>query len=170
MFNLDKLEFNNIRETLAKYTQTFEGENLALSLEPSSRTMEVKSWLNETNECLQIRNIKGELPISQMDDVSFLIKSLKSSLSLSAKGLLEMSNILRTARELTEYIKDLEAPLPTIKDYFSMLYSNKDIENKISSCIISEDIIADNASQKLYSIRNSKKASNKLIVRRRNGK
>lgn len=158
MFNLDKLEFNNIRENLTKYTQTFEGENLALSLEPSSRTMEVKSWLNETNECLQIRNIKGELPISQMDDVSFLIKSLKSSLSLSAKGLLEMSNILRTARELTEYIKDLEAPLPTIKDYFSMLYSNKDIENKISSCIISEDIIADNASQKLYSIRNSKKS------------
>ena len=158
MFNLDKLEFNNIRENLAKYTQTFGGNNLALSLEPSSKTMEVKSWLNETNECLQIRNIKGELPISQMDDVSFLIKSLKSSLSLSAKGLLEMSNILRTARELAEYIKDLEAPLPTIKDYFSMLYSNKDIESKISSCIISEDTIADNASPKLYSIRNSKKA------------
>ena len=158
MFNLDKLEFNNIRETLAKYTQTFEGKNLALSLEPSSKTMEVKSWLNETNECLQVRNIKGELPISQIDDVSFLIKSLKSSLSLSSKGLLEMSNILRTSRELTEYIKDLETPLPTLKDYFSILYSNKDIENKISSCIISEDIIADNASQKLYSIRNSKKA------------
>lgn len=158
MFNLDKLEFNNIRENLTKYTQTFEGENLALSLEPSSRTMEVKSWLNETNECLQIRNIKGELPISQMDDVSFLIKSLKSSLSLSAKGLLEMNNILRTARELTEYIKDLETTLPTLKDYFSMLYSNKDIENKIRLCIISEDTIADNASQKLYSIRNSKKA------------
>lgn len=158
MFNLDKLEFNNIRENLTKYTQTFEGENLALSLEPSSRTMEVKSWLNETNECLQIRNIKGELPISQMDDVSFLIKSLKSSLSLSSKGLLEMCNILRTARELTEYIKDLEAPLHTLQDYFSMLYSNKDIENKISSCIISEDTIADNASPKLYSIRNSKKS------------
>lgn len=157
MFNLDKLEFNNIRENLAKYTQTFEGKNLAFSIEPSSKTMEVKSWINETNECLQVRNIKGELPISQIDDVSFLIKSLKSSLSLSAKGLLEMSNILRTARELTEYIKDLESPLPTLKDYFSMLYSNKDIENKISSCIISEDIIADNASQKLYSIRNSKK-------------
>ena len=158
MFNLDKLEFNNIRENLAKYTQTFGGNNLALSLEPSSRTMEVKSWLNETNECLQIRNIKGELPISQMDDVSFLIKSLKSSLSLSSKVLLEMCNILRTARELTEYIKDLEAPLPTLQDYFSMLYSNKDIESKISSCIISEDTIADNASPKLYSIRNSKKA------------
>ena len=158
MFNLDKLEFNNIRENLANYTQTNEGKNLALSLEPSSKTMEVKSWLNETNECLQIRNIKGELPISQIDDVSFLIKSLKSSLSLSAKGLLEMSNILRTARELTEYIKDLETPLPTLQDYFSMLYSNKDIENKISSRIISEDTIADNASSKLYSIRNSKKA------------
>ena len=78
MFNLDKLEFNNIRENLANYTQTNEGKNLALSLEPSSKTMEVKSWLNETNECLQIRNIKGELPISQIDDVSYLIKSLKS--------------------------------------------------------------------------------------------
>ena len=98
MFNLDKLEFNNIREKLASYTNTFEGKNLALNLEPSSKSMEVASWLNETDECMQTRNVKGELPISQINDVSFLIKSLKSNLSLTAKGLLEINNVLRIAR------------------------------------------------------------------------
>ena len=92
MFNLDKLEFNNIREKLASYTNTFEGKNLALNLEPSSKSMEVASWLNETDECMQTRNVKGELPISQINDVSFLIKSLKSNLSLTAKGLLEINS------------------------------------------------------------------------------
>ena len=158
MFNLDKLEFNNIREKLANYTCTFLGRQLALNLKPSSKSIEVKSWLSETNECLQARNVKGELPISSISDVSFLIKSLKSSLALTSKGLLEMHNILQISREVIEYFKDLEISLPSLEDLYSMLYTNKEIENRIKACIISEDMIADTASSKLYSIRNNKKA------------
>ena len=158
MFDIEKLEFNNIRENLSKFTHTFEGEKIAYMLEPSSKSMQVQSMLNETNECLKAINKKGELPISEINDVSLYIKSLKSSLSLSSKGLLEMCNILRTSREITEYFKDLEESLPSLEDYYSMLYINKDVENKIAKCIISEDEIADNASTKLFSIRNSKKS------------
>lgn len=158
MFDIEKLEFNSIRERLSKFTHTFEGKNLAYILEPSSKSMAVQSMLNETNECLKAINKKGELPISEINDVSLYIKSLKGSLSLSAKGLLEICNILRTSREITEYFKDLEESLPSLEDYYSMLYINKDVENKIAKCIISEDEISDNASQKLYSIRNSKKS------------
>lgn len=158
MFDIEKLEFNSIRERLSKFTHTFEGKKLAYILEPSSKSMEVQSMLNETNECLKATNIKGELPISEINDVSLYIKSLKGSLSLSTKGLLEMCNILRTSREITEYFKDLEESLPSLEDYYSMLYINKDVENKIAKCIISEDEISDNASTKLYSIRTSKKS------------
>ena len=158
MFNIEKLEFNSIRDHLSKFTHTFEGKKLACILEPSSKSMQVQSMLNETNECLKAINIKGELPISEINDVSLYIKNLKSSLSLSTKGLLEMCNILRTSREITEYFKDLEENLPSLEDYYSMLYINKDVENKIAKCVISEDEIADNASNKLYSIRNSKKS------------
>lgn len=158
MFDIEKLEFNSIREHLSRFTHTFEGKKLACILEPSSKSMQVQSMLNETNECLKAINKKGELPISEINDVSLYIKSLKGSLSLSTKGLLEMCNILRTSREITEYFKDLEESLPSLEDYYSMLYINKDVENKIAKCIISEDEISDNASQKLYSIRNSKKS------------
>lgn len=158
MFDIEKLEFNSIREHLSKFTHTFEGKKLAYILEPSSKSMELQALLNETNECLKAINKKGELPISEINDVSLYIKSLKGSLSLSAKGLLEICNILRTSREITEYFKDLEESLPSLEDYYSMLYINKDVENKIAKCIISEDEISDNASQKLYSIRNSKKS------------
>ena len=158
MFNIEKLEFNSIRENLSKFTHTFEGKKLASVLEPSSKSMAVQSMLNETNECLKAINVKGDLPVSEINDVSLYIKSLKSSLSLSAKGLLEMCNILRTSREITEYFKDLEESLPSLEDYYSMLYINKDVENKIAKCVISEDEIADNASTKLYSIRTSKKS------------
>ena len=158
MFDIEKLEFNSIREHLSRFTHTFEGKKLACVLETSSKSMQVQSMLNETNECLKAINIKGDLPISEINDVSLYIKNLKSSLSLSTKGLLEMCNILRTSREITEYFKDLEESLPSLEDYYSMLYINKDVENKIAKCIISEDEIADNASSKLYSIRNSKKS------------
>ena len=158
MFNIEKLEFNSIRDHLSKFTHTFEGKKLACILEPSSKSMQVQSMLNETNECLKAINIKGELPISEINDVSLYIKNLKSSLSLSSKGLLEICNILRTSREITEYFKDLEESLPSLEDYYSMLYINKDVENKIAKCVISEDEIADSASTKLCSIRTSKKS------------
>ena len=158
MFDIEKLEFNSIRESLAKNTHTFEGRKLALNLKPSSKSMEVQALLNETNECLKAINKKGELPVSEIGDISLYIKSLKSKLSLSAKGLLEICNILRTSREITEYFKDLEEDLPSLEDYYSMLYINKEVESKIRKCIISEDSISDNASSKLYSIRNSKKS------------
>ena len=58
MFNLDKLEFNNIRENLANYTKTYEGKKLALNLMPSSKSMAIKSNLNETDECLKVMNLR----------------------------------------------------------------------------------------------------------------
>ena len=158
MFDIEKLEFNSIRDHLSKFTHTFEGKKLAYSLEPSSKSMMVQAMLNETNECLKAINVKGDLPVSEINDVSLYIKNLKSSLSLSAKGLLEMCNILRISREITEYFKDIDESLSFLEDYYSMLYINKDVENKIAKCIISEEEIADNASSKLYSIRTSKKS------------
>lgn len=163
MFYIDKLEFNNIQEKLANYTYTIYGKNLALYLEPSSNSIEVSNMLEETNEALHATNLKGNFPLSEIQDVSIYIKRIESGHTLNAKGLLDMKNILRISRELLEYFKDLKSDdsvssFTLLSDYFSSLYSNKEIETKISNSIISEDIIADNASSKLMSIRRNKKS------------
>lgn len=164
MFYLDKLEFNNIKERLANFTYTIYGKELALNLEPSSSKIKVKGMLDETKEALHASNLKGNFPISEIVDVSLYIKRLESGHTLNAKGLLDMQNILRISRELLEYFKDLkddelvDNPFTILSDYFSSLYSNKDVELKVRNSIVSEDMIADDASNKLKSIRRNKKS------------
>ena len=164
MFYLDKLEFNNIREKLANFTYTIYGKELALNLEPNSSKINVKSMLDETKEAILASNLKGSFPLAKTEDVSLHIKRLESGNILSAKGLLDMKNILRISRELLEYFKDLknkeseDNPFIILSDYFSSLYSNKDIEQKVYNDIISEDMISDDASNKLKNIRRNKKA------------
>ena len=155
-----KLEFNFIRDSLNNLTYTFEGKKLASNLKPSSNSLEVQSLLNETQDALNAININGNFPISEVSDFSLWIKKLKSGSTLTSKGLLDLCGILRISRELSEYYKKVESniALETLKTYFEALYSNKDIENKISSAIISEDLIADEASNKLFSIRQSRKS------------
>lgn len=150
---LEKLEFNNIKEMLANLTNTFEGKKLAHTLIPSSNSLEVQSMLSETSDSVNLINERGNFPISSIEDTSLYIKKLESNLSLSTKGLLSLDNILRIARELSEYYEGYSSSLD---NYFSALYSNKDVENKIKKAIISEDIIADDASSKLFSIRKNK--------------
>ena len=156
----EKLEFNFIRDSLNNLTYTFEGKKLASNLKPSSNSLEVQSLLNETQDALNAININGNFPISEVSDFSLWIKKLKSGSTLTSKGLLDLCGILRISRELSEYYKKVESniALESLKPYFEALYSNKDIENKISSAIISEDLIADEASNKLFSIRQSRKS------------
>ena len=159
MFNLDKLEFNYIKEFLLKFTYTFEGAKLVSDLTPTSNSLEVQSLLMETSEAIKAMNINGNFPISEISDFSLWLKMLKSASPLSIKALLDLCSILKISRNLTEYYKNVSAndSFEYLKPYFEGLYSNKDVENKISSKIISEDLIADDASNKLFSIRKSKK-------------
>ena len=113
----------------------------------------------ETSEAIKAMNINGNFPISEISDFSLWLKMLKSASPLSIKALLDLCSILRISRNLIEYYKNVSAndSFEYLKPYFDGLYSNKDVENKISSKIISEDLIADDASNKLFSIRKSKK-------------
>ena len=157
MFNLDKLEFNNIKDKLADFTYTFIGKSLAESLEPSSSFSKVNTMLNETTEAREVINANGSFPISEIDDVSLLIKKLKSAIPLSSKGLLSICNILENSRKLLDFYNNSNFDFNYLEDYFSSLYINRLIESKIRKAIISEDIFADDASSKLFSIRKSKK-------------
>ena len=164
--NLDKLDFKYITEKLATFTTSFEGKKLALNLEPSTNSLQVQSMLNETTEAVNLSHEKGSFPISEISDVSIYLKTLAGSLPLTSKGLIELAKVLRCSRELNNYFyandvakEDLpNTTFAALEPYFSYLYSNKDVKEKINKSILAEDLISDNASLKLSSIRKSKKS------------
>ena len=81
---LEKLEYNKILEKLASFCHTYIGKDLALSLLPSSDRNNVEKTLSETMEAVSLIQRNSAPPISEIDDISFYIKSLESSSAISA--------------------------------------------------------------------------------------
>lgn len=154
---LDKLELNVVLKKISEYTYTKIGKEMVLNLRPKTNKDDVKKLLDETQEAADLIHRCGNMPIYSLDDMSLQIKRIESNITLSSKFLLDFANILKNARELTEYYKNSGLEFSILSDYFKKLYCNKDIEDGIFKCILSENEISDNASKKLLSIRKNKK-------------
>ena len=154
---LNLLEYDKFIQILIKYCKTYLGREQVERLTPKFNKLDVINLLSETNEAVSLIYRKSSLPLSDIPSIEIPIKQLESNSTLSAKSLLEVASILKISRELREYFySDDESDtnlFPIMSDHFSKLYANKGIEDKIFSIILDENTIADNASNKLASLR-----------------
>lgn len=158
--NLLKLEFDKILEQLLKYSKTYIGKQKIIELRPSSDIMQVKNWLNETNQGVTLIQRNSTPPISEIADITVYLKTLESSGILSIKALLEILNIFLISNNLKDYFeKDFlkDESFDYLENYFKTLYTNANITSTLSKSIIDDNTIADNASSKLQDIRRKKK-------------
>ena len=155
---LEKLEYPKILEKLANYCKSNIGKELAYSLLPSKKKEEVQSLLSQTEEAVNLSIRKGTPPIGEIpENIEMYCKQLEANQSLSMKGLLEASSILRMAREMKSYLYQDEnfdlSDFPILDDQISLLYTNLSVEDAIIKCILDEETIDDHASAELFRIR-----------------
>lgn len=154
--NLEKLEFNRILEILSNYCITYMGKNLVNNLQPSSSVQVVQDLLDETFEAVNLIDRNSTPNFYEIENIDVELKHLESNNPLSCKSLLNLKNIFKSSQELKDYFsKDFLdiSEYPILSDMFNHLYSNKDIIQKISSCILDENTIDDKASSNLQTIR-----------------
>ena len=163
--SLKKLEFNKILEILSSFAVTNKGKKLSLNLVPYTKKDDTIKAQNETKEALTLLYRKGSIPLTaELSDISEYILLLEKNNFLSAKALLDIANVLKTSRLLKEYY--FENPLnetDALNNYFNNLYTNNKIEHTISSAIIDENTISDDASSNLMSIRRNIRKVNQEI-------
>ena len=163
--SLKKLEFNKIVEILSSFAVTDKGKKLSLNLVPYTKKDDTIKAQNETKEALTLLYRKGSIPLtSELSDICEYILLLEKNNFLSAKALLDIANVLKTSRLLKEYY--FENPLnetDALNNYFNNLYTNNKIEHTISSAIIDENTISDDASSNLMSIRRNIRKVNQEI-------
>ena len=152
---LKKLEYEKILEKLAGYCHTYLAKDYALSLLPSNDKETVKQWLKETEQAIGLIERNGTPPLSEIAEIDVYIKMLESSLTLSCRALLDICNILEMSKELKCYFEPFinEECYENLNIYFTRLYTNSSIADKIKKSIIDSETVADNASQNLASIR-----------------
>lgn len=158
---LNKLEYNKILDIVSSYCATYIGRSLSSSFLPNSNKEIVARLLDETNSAVNLLIRKGEIPLSDIENIEVCIKNLKSYNSLGVKSLLDVANVLRISRQLHQYFFDDEefdlSDFSILADLFSMLYYNKNMEDTIFNSIIDEDTIADDASKALSSLRKNRR-------------
>jgi len=158
---LDKLEYNKILDILSSFCKTYIGKDICFNLEPCTDKQKVQKMLDETNEAISIRYRKGTPPLASTPNINIWLKALDGNTILSSKALLELARVLKMSRELYEYFYSEDTiklnEYPILKNSFSSLYTNDQIEKKIFSTILDENTISDNASPKLASIRRNKR-------------
>ena len=152
---LEKIEFDKITKILSKYAVTSFGKKMCLDLLPETNLHDAKEKLLETTESHILLYRKSTPPLSEVADITMHIKTLESFGTLSCSMLLDLANIFKICRNLKEYFSsDIDTSFSKIvSNYFSGLYSNLNLEEKVFSAIIDESTIDDHASNNLFHIR-----------------
>lgn len=167
MFFNDKtatsLEFDKIREMLAECALTDGARSRALTLMPADDIDTVRKNLARTTDAKRLSDIKGTPSFGSVKDCAESTQRAEKGAVLTTRELLDCANILRTARGLIDYIQ-INKPFDTVLDeIFDRLIPVRALEERIYRSVISEDMIADEASPELADIRRKINAANNRI-------
>ena len=157
------LEFDKICEMLADCAPTAGAQALARRLTPSSDATEVLRRQRRTTDARRLLETKGMPPFGTVIDVSAACERAVKGSVLSMREILDVGRLLRSARQVGEYAKSNRTFETTLDEIFGRLLSNRHLEDSISRSIISEDMIADEASRELAEIRRKIRESNNRI-------
>ncbi len=163
--SLRVLEYSKIIEKLWEKCTSQLGKTIVEELKPISNLSEIIKMQNETSEAQSILIQKGNVPIHGIHDVLHYIRRTEIGSYLDPGQLLQLNNTLAVARKLKTYLKGEEGArkFPIIQGLTESLTALREIEDKITQCILSETEISDNASSELKHIRRSITSKNEAI-------
>ena len=157
---INTLEFDKIRSMLAALAPTAGAAELARGLLPCDRIAQVRSSLKKTTDARRLADAKGQPSFGGVSDITSALERADKGATLTTRELMDVGEVLRASRALLEYIRSNRTFDSVLDETFERLMPNKYLEEKISRSIISEDMIADEASSELSDIRRKIRAAN----------
>lgn len=157
---LNTLEFDKIREMLASVCPTAGAAASARALLPDDREDIVRRRQGYTTDARRLADAKGMPPFGGVTDPQVLCDRAMKGAVLTQRELLETANLLRASRSLLDYIRTNRTFETSLDEIFERLFPNRSLEDKITRSVISEDMLADEASPALADIRRKIRAAN----------
>lgn len=167
--SLRVLEFHKIRDQLAQYCVSEMGKALCDTLCPVNQIDEVRRMQQETEEARVVLAYLGASPMISFSDVRAFLHLAEIGSALSPRALLDIAACLRASRAARDALVNERETTPMLSARASRLTTNKTLEQAISDAIVSEEEIADRASNELFTIRRKMRACNERVRERLNG-
>ncbi len=146
------VEYDKILSLWATHASLDSVKDRILSTLPETDIKKIKRLLSETEEAKKIINTKG-LPSF------FGVKTIADSCERANKGAMLTAHELINIGQLLSAVKALKAYASSVEDgnvlyeRFEMLQNDRELDEAIRNTFISDDAIADTASEKLAEIR-----------------
>lgn len=150
------LEIDEIRKKIDKYIKTYKGRYLLNNLEASKDFDIVNASLNKLKEFDEYTIKFGDLPIYSTLDLFSLLFKVKKGDILNEDDLVKIKEEIENIIDLNKFFFknkfEFNYLMPLIKDFFAP----NDFYNLINNIITKDGTIKDDASKKLYEIKNKK--------------
>ncbi|MBE6547144.1 MAG: endonuclease MutS2 [Ruminococcaceae bacterium] len=154
------LEFDKIRRMLADACPTAGSAAQALTLAPAEYVDQVRRRQKRTTDARRLSDAKGMPSFGGVTDVGDSCERAQKGAILTQRELMDVAVVLRTSRSLLEYIRSNRLFETVLDEVFERLMPNRHLEDRIGRSILSEELIADEASPALAEVRRKIRAAN----------
>ncbi|MQS52895.1 endonuclease MutS2 [Companilactobacillus mishanensis] len=154
---LNVLEFDKIKDEIAKYLITSRGKTLLKKLMPMSVESIVQRLIDQTKDGMDIVRLKGEIPVRKLADLHDQANRLKKDGNLNGTELAAIGQVLKNTSELKEFFETLHDDEVELRELYGMsedLIDNPELTKRIDKSLDDTGRVLDTASENLSYIRN----------------
>lgn len=161
--SLNALEYDKVLNMLSKVCTCRASADMALTLRPFDNIDDARTALLETEDACRLSLRFGGPSFFGLMNVDDALHRAKIGSSLTPRELLQIKRVLYAVRALAHYHETSQSETTCLDNFFESLSPNKYLEDKIENSIVSEDEIADSASEELSRIRRSMKRTEERV-------
>lgn len=151
---LKALEFYDVLKELSNFSRCEYSKKLCLDLSPMKEVTEIQTMLNYTKEALKVLDMALDIPLE------FVINLEEVDLRpeyFSETELIDFSKTLRSSRLVKSFLRENTELDSLLYNLGQKLYTNKDLEDKISDTFDENYNVKHNATQTLSGLYSSLK-------------
>ena len=148
----EKLEFEKVREKIAKYAKTEIGKELATSLVMLPDADSNRKELSFLDEMISVFDRYGRVPLDVSSDLSKAVELAKKGGTLSIEELERTAHDVLEGKSIKQFFRQVTLS-PLLLEYVGTFPPLEFLEKDIHKVIAPDMSIFDNASPKLKSIR-----------------
>ena len=146
------LEYNKILEMWASLAHVEGAKEKILSTLPETDITRIKRLLQETKEAKKLSSLKGYPSFYGVKNIADSCDRAKKGAMLTIPELINVGQLLSAVKTLRAFAP-ADGDESVLRERFSMLQSERTLDEAIKNTFISDEALSDNASDKLYEIR-----------------
>ena len=160
------LEFEKIRQQLAKFAATEIGKQQLLTLEPSTTFEDVQRKQDESDDGRKVLRLKGGIPVPRLANIGLPLKRLQIGGNLNGKEIAQIGRVLSTTKEVMsffDWFREHEIAFFHLYEIIDGLVDLPDLRKRITSSVSDDGDILSDASVELRRIRQAIKSGEGAI-------